>query len=112
MKNTGKGRGIPLEKIQLEAYKDPKRASYAIKLALEEFEKDNDIVFLLDTLRMVAKAQGGIASISRKAAISRKSLHEALSPDGNPRLRTFQAVLDSLGLRMSVKQVRHHALSH
>ncbi|MEY4483545.1 MAG: hypothetical protein RL693_997, partial [Verrucomicrobiota bacterium] len=38
-----KSKGIPLDDIRLERFKDPKRANYAVKLALEEFENDNDV---------------------------------------------------------------------
>ncbi|CAN5401644.1 hypothetical protein BH09VER1_BH09VER1_09180 [soil metagenome] len=112
MKKVKKSRGIPLDEIQLAIYKDPKRAKFALKLALEDFEQDNNIDILLDTLRLVAKAQGGLAGLSRKVEISRKALHEALSPDGNPRLRTFQSVLEGLGLRMTLKPIPAHATAH
>ena len=82
-----------------------------MKLALKEFEKDGDVNAMLDTLRLVAQAQGGIAKVARKTAISRKAVHEALSPGGNPRLRTFQTVLEALGLKMSLKPMAGHALS-
>jgi len=78
-------------------------------LALQEFEKNNDVPALLDTLRLVAQAQGGLARLARKTSVSRQSLHEALSPNGNPRLRTFQSVLDGLGIRMSFKPVHRPA---
>jgi probable addiction module antidote protein len=105
MKNTAKSTGIPLDQIRLEHFKDPKRAKFAMKLALKEFEEDNNVDVLLDTLRLIAQAQGGLTSLARKASVSRQALHEALSPDGNPRLRTFQSVLSSLGIRMSFKPV-------
>jgi probable addiction module antidote protein len=105
MKRQPQSGGIPLDAIRVERLKDPKRANYAVKLALREFEKDNDVDALLDTLRLVAQAQGGIAELARKASVSRQALHEALSPKGNPRLRTFQNVLGGLGLRMTVKPV-------
>ena len=103
MKKTTKSRGISLDDVRLERLKDPKRTNYALKLALQEFEKDNDVGALLDTLRLVSKAQGGIAEVAEKSSMSRQALNKALSPDGNPRLRTFQSVLESLGLRMSLK---------
>lgn len=105
MKKTGKSSAIPWDDFRREQLKDPKSAKFAVKLALEEFEKDNDIEALLDTLRLVAQAQGGLAGLARKASVSRQALHEALSPKGNPRLRTFQNVLGGLGLRMSVRPV-------
>lgn len=106
MKAPKKSSTISLDEVRLKQLSDPKRANYAIKLALEEFEQDNDVDMLLDTLRLVAQAQGGLTSLARKTDVSRQALHEALSPQGNPRLRTFQNVLGSLGLRMTVKPVR------
>ena len=111
MKQTGKSGGIPLDEIRLRFLKDPKRADFTLKLALKEFEKDGDVDVLLDTLRLVAQAQGGIAKLARETTISRKALHEALSPDGNPRLRTFQRMLEALGLKMSLKPARGYALA-
>jgi probable addiction module antidote protein len=106
MKTFNKADCIPHDEVWLKYLHDPKRANYAIKLALEEFEQDNDVDMLLNVLRLVAQAQGGLTSLARKTDVSRQALHEALSPQGNPRLRTFQNVLGSLGLRMSVKPVR------
>src|SRR5258708_39597725 len=110
MKRTGKSSGIPLDEIRLHYLKDPKQADFALKLALKEFENDGDVNALLDTLRLVAQVQGGIAKLARKTAVSRKAIHEALSPHGNPRLRTFQSVLEALGLKMSLKPVHGHAV--
>ena len=112
MKKNTKSTGIPLDQIRLERLKDPKRANFATKVALQEFEKDKDVATLLDTLRLVAQAQGGIAGLARKTSVSRQALHEALSPDGNPRLRTFQSVLDGLGIRMSFKPVNRPVPAH
>lgn len=36
MKTTAKSKGIPLDEIRLEQLKDPKRARFAMKLALKE----------------------------------------------------------------------------
>ena len=111
MKTGNKSKGVPLDEIRLEGFKDPKRAKFAVKLALEAFEAENDIESLLDTLRLVAQAQGGLAALARKTSLSRQALDQALSADGNPRLRTFQSVLESLGLRMSFKAVRRPAVA-
>ncbi|HBJ86922.1 MAG TPA: transcriptional regulator [Verrucomicrobiales bacterium] len=106
MKTLKKSSTIPHDEVWLKYLRDLKRANYAIKLALKEFDQDNDVDMLLNVLRLVAQAQGGLASLARKTDVSRQALHEALSPQGNPRLRTFQNVLGSLGLRMTVKPVR------
>jgi len=106
MKKSGKSGTISWDAYRRRHLKDPKSAKIAVEVALEEFEKDNELEFLLDTLRLVAHAQGGLAQLARKASVSRQALHEALSPEGNPRLRTFQNVLGGLGLRMSVKPAK------
>jgi probable addiction module antidote protein len=111
MKRPGKSGGIPHDEIEIHFLKDPKEADFALKLALKEFETDRDANALLDTLRLVAQAQGGIAKLARETAISRKALHEALSPGGNPSLRTFQSVLEALGIRMSLKPVPGHGFT-
>lgn len=107
MKKGIKNTGISINEIRLDNFKDPKRAKFAMKMALEDFEKDNNLEILLDTLRLVAQAQGGIATLAKKTSISRQALNEALSPHGNPRLRNFQNVLGSMGLRMTVKPIDH-----
>ena len=105
MKQLNRSGGIPLDEIRLARLKEPKRAHFAMNLALKESEKDGDVDSLLETLRLVARAQGGIAALARKTSVSRQALSEALAPAGNPRLRTFQSVLEALGLRMSFKAV-------
>jgi probable addiction module antidote protein len=109
MKKAPKSTATSLDDLRLQKLADPKRAAFALKLALEEYEEDGDVDVLLDTLRLVAKAQGSLAELARRSSISRQALHEALSAKGNPRLRTFQTVLGSLGLRMTFKPVRQSA---
>lgn len=73
-----------------------------LKLALEELDDpDNRAVGLL-ALRDIAEASGGLAMIAREAGISRESLYRALSPSGNPTLKTLLAVLHAVGMRLSV----------
>jgi probable addiction module antidote protein len=55
-------------------------------------------------LRAVAEAYGGLGAVAAQAGISRESLYRALSPKGNPTLKTLVAVLKTLGLRLSVTQ--------
>ncbi|MEJ0049491.1 MAG: hypothetical protein WDN04_27920 [Rhodospirillales bacterium] len=57
----------------------------------------------LPALRAVAEAYGGPATVAAEADISRESLYRALSPKGNPTLKTLAVVLKTLGLRLSVE---------
>ena len=52
-------------------------------------------------LRQVAKAQG-MDTVAERAGIQRESLYRALSPKGNPTLKTLLAILAGAGLRLAV----------
>lgn len=57
----------------------------------------------------IAKAIGdiarsrGMSEIARKTGLGRQALYNALSEKGNPTLETLMAVLDALGLQLSVQ---------
>lgn len=53
-------------------------------------------------LRAIAEAYGGLGAVAAKAGISRESLYRSLSPRGNPTLKTLVAVLNTMGLSLSV----------
>ncbi len=53
-------------------------------------------------LRALAEAYGGLGAVAAKAGISRESLYRSLSPKGNPTLKTLIAVLNTMGLRLSI----------
>jgi DNA-binding phage protein len=46
-----------------------------------------------------------VGAVAAQAGISRESLYRALSPKGNPTLKTLIAVLKTVGLRLSVTPV-------
>ncbi|MNL72049.1 hypothetical protein D3C87_1972950 [compost metagenome] len=50
----------------------------------------------------MAEAYGGLALVAQEAGITREALYRALSPTGNPTLKTLLAVLHALGMRLSV----------
>jgi len=54
-------------------------------------------------LRTVAEAYGGLGAVAKEAGISREALYRALSPKGNPTLKTLLAVLKTVGMRLSVE---------
>ena len=45
----------------------------------------------------------GMSEIARKTGLGRQALYNALSENGNPTLETLMAVLDALGLELSVQ---------
>ncbi len=73
-----------------------------LKAALEELDDPNHRAVGLLALRDVAAAYGGVAAVAQEAGITREALYRALSPSGNPTLKTLLAVLHAVGLRLSV----------
>jgi probable addiction module antidote protein len=61
----------------------------------------------LPALRAAAEACGGMGAVAAAAGINRESLYRALSPKGNPTLKTLLAVLNTVGLRLSVEPQNH-----
>jgi probable addiction module antidote protein len=79
-----------------------------LKAAMESLDNPDDRAAGLLALRTVAEAYGGLGAVAAEAGISRESLYRALSPKGNPTLKTLLAVLKTVGMRLSVEP-EHHA---
>jgi probable addiction module antidote protein len=80
-----------------------------LKISMESLNNPDERAGALLSLRAVAEAYGGLGAVAEAAGISRESLYRALSPKGNPTLKTLIAVLNTVGLRLSVapeKQVQ------
>ncbi len=86
--------------VILQLRKDPEFAAEYLKAALEDSEEPQ---VLLLALRRIAEARGGFAKVARAAGIERESLHRALSARGNPRLSTLVAVMQAIGLKLTVE---------
>ncbi len=46
----------------------------------------------------------GMSDIAKKSGLGRQALYNALSENGNPTLETLTAVLDALGLELTVQK--------
>lgn len=84
---------------------DRKFAVEYLKSALEELDNPEHRAVGLLALRDIAEAYGGLAQVAREAGITREALYRALSPTGNPTLKTLLAVLHAVGMRLSVASV-------
>lgn len=78
-----------------------------LKAAMESLDDPEDRAAGLLALRTVAEAYGGLGVVAAEAGISRESLYRALSPKGNPTLKTLLAVLKTVGMRLSVEPEDH-----
>lgn len=80
---------------------DPAFADEYLRAAMEQADQEGGHEALLSALRHVAEAQG-MAQVAERAGIQRESLYRALSPKGNPTLKTLVAVLEAAGLRLAI----------
>jgi probable addiction module antidote protein len=95
--------GIPYHDWEVDKLRsDPELAVECLKVALESLNSPDERGGSLLMLRSLAEAYGGLGAVAAKAGISRESLYRSLSPKGNPTLKTLVAVLNTMGLRLSV----------
>jgi probable addiction module antidote protein len=80
-----------------------------LKAAMESLDDPDDRAAGLLALRTITEAYGGLGAVAAEAGISRESLYRALSPAGNPTLKTLLAVLKTVGMRLSVEPDHHVA---
>jgi probable addiction module antidote protein len=90
----------PHDDAMAEVYrKDP---AYAMQL-LNAILEDGDQSEFLIALRQMAKAFGGVQAVAEQADLNPTQLYRTLSPDGNPALSNFSAILKAMGMRLSVQ---------
>jgi len=70
---------------------------------LEAAMEGNDPKHIASALGDVARSKG-MSEIARKAGVGRQALYSALSDNGNPTLDTLTAVLNALGLQLTVQK--------
>lgn len=70
---------------------------------LDEAMQDNDAAFIARALGDVARSEG-MTEISRRTGLGRQALYKALSDQGNPTFETVTAIINSLGLRLTVQK--------
>ena len=77
--------------------------AYALEYLKAAFDDEQEPAVLMIALRHVAEAYGGVGKLAADAGIRREVLYRALSPNGNPTLKTFLAVIRSLGLKVGIE---------
>ena len=83
---------------------DPAFADDYLSACLQAIDEPGGREALLAALRQMAEAEG-MATEADRAGMHREGLYRALSPKGNPTLKTLLAILGGTGLRLSV--IRH-----
>jgi probable addiction module antidote protein len=82
----------------LERLKD---AGYAAEYLAQVLAEKDRAAFLV-ALRDVVEATGGMSVMAKRVGLKRPSLYKIFSRKGNPTLETLQAILEALGLRVTV----------
>jgi len=95
------------ERELAELRADRELAVEYLKAAMQSLDDPDDRAAGLLALRTIAEAYGGLAAVAAEAGISREALYRALSPKGNPTLKTLLAVLKTVGMRLSVEPDNH-----
>ena len=87
------------DEAMAEIYReDPAYARQLLNSILE----DGDQGELLMTLRQMATAFGGMQTVAEQAHLNPTQLYRTLSPEGNPALSSFSAILKAMGMRLAV----------
>ena len=90
----------PHDEAMAELYReDP---AYAVEL-LNSILEDGDQSELLVALRHMAKAFGGVQAVAQQANLNPTQLYRTLSPEGNPALSSFSAILKVMGMRLAIE---------
>ena len=96
----------------IEQLRDPDDAKIYLSVAIEDYEKDEDIDAFLLAVRDVAEAQGGISKLAERLSLTDEGLNKVLSENGNPQLNTIREILHELGFKFSIepRENRSHAV--
>jgi len=98
----------PHDEAMAEVYRED--LAYALQL-LNSILEDGGQSELLMALRQMTKAFGGVQAVAEQAHLNPTQLYRTLSPDGNPALSSFSAILKAMGMRLSVQPI-HVSTAH
>ncbi len=71
--------------------------------ALNAILQDGDQAELMVVLRQLASAFGGVQAVAQMAHLNPTQIYRTLSPEGNPALSSFTAILGAMNLRLAVQ---------
>jgi probable addiction module antidote protein len=92
----------PHDDAMAELYSDDPEFAVAM---LNAILLDGDQAELMVMMRQMAKAFGGVQSVAEKAHLNATQIYRTLSPDGNPVLSSFTAILGAMNMQLAVQAV-------
>ena len=91
------------EEATIESFpKDPAFAAEYLNSILEDGDQEE----LMLALRRMSKAFGGVQKLAEEAELNVNSLYRTLSSKGNPELKSLRAVLQAMGMQLTVRPLR------
>jgi len=94
---------ISHEEATIESFRnDPKFAAEYLNAVLEDGEEAE----LMLALRRMAEAFGGVSKVAEESKLNATTLYRTLSSKGNPELKSLNALLRVLGLRIAVQPLK------
>ena len=89
------------EEATMESFKkNPAYAAEYLNAVLEDGTQEE----LMLALRRIGLAFG-IKEVAESSGLNPKTLYRTLSPAGNPELKSFQAILGAMGMRLAVTAI-------
>ena len=92
-----RGTTIPCDPV--DYLKTPEDIAEYINAAIE----DGNEQVMLAVMKDVARAIMGMSELAQRTGLSRESLYNTLSENGNPRFSNLVEILHALGLELSVR---------
>jgi probable addiction module antidote protein len=98
--------GWSLTNMRLKNYREDllerlKDADYAAEYLAQVLAENDKAAFLM-ALKDVVEATGGMSAMAKRVGLKRPSLYKVFSKRGNPTFDTLQAILEALGLRVTI----------
>jgi len=88
------------EEATIESFrKDPFFAAEFLNAVLEDGDQEE----LMLALRRMSKAFGGVTKLASKSKLNPNTLYRTLSPRGNPELKSLKALLNAMGMQLTVR---------
>lgn len=90
------------EEATIQEFKEnPILAAEYLNAVLADGDQDE----VMQTLRRITAAFGGVAKLAEQTDLNAKTLYRTLSPRGNPEMKSLTAILKALGLRLAVEPI-------
>ena len=89
-----------------ERLRDPEFAASYLTAAMDDDAATGGVDGLLHAVREIALSrEGGIRGAAQQASVGRQTVYDGFKPGGNPQIRTVDAILRTMGLRLTVQKI-------